>query len=306
MKQASPRLASPPFIPFHNRQWLVDRCIHTEASLASTPWRCCFFENILCAEARLAESCFSVNGSLSARLLGFCQKAVCVFVVLLWIMFDEEKLISLVSNYKSLYDKSDRFYDDNTVRENQWKEIAKEMNEQGNISTEATHDNIVDEHETPNTEISEESTPPLYGDSTCSLTAVFDDGSFSQSSVSGSSIISPVSGRTTGPSKKRQKQDEPTVASVLGKYLLSKKEQPQHPIDKFFLSLTEDVKNLPLHLQLRVKQDVLKVVSQAQLEATYPLGPANHPQCQGTQEDETSTDNNMCSPVLLQSLREHF
>jgi hypothetical protein len=46
-------------------------------------------------------------------------------------MFDEEKLISLVNNYKSLYDKSDRFYDDNTVRENQWKEIAKEMNEQG-------------------------------------------------------------------------------------------------------------------------------------------------------------------------------
>jgi hypothetical protein len=93
----------------------------------------------------------------------------------------------------------------------------------GNISTEATHDNIVDEHGTPNTEISEDSTPPLYGDSTCSLTAVCDDGSFSQSSVSGSSIISPVSGRTTGPSKKRQKQDEPTVASVLGQYLLSKK-----------------------------------------------------------------------------------
>jgi hypothetical protein len=98
----------------------------------------------------------------------------------------------------------------------------------GNISTVATHDNIADEHEIPNTEISEESTPSLYGDSTCSLNAVCDDGSFSQSSVSGSSIISPVSGRTTGPLKKRQKQDEPTVASVLG--------QPQHPIDKFFLS----------------------------------------------------------------------
>jgi hypothetical protein len=131
----------------------------------------------------------------------------------------------------------------------------------------------------PNTEISEGSKPPLYGDSTCSPTAVCDDGSFSQSSVSGSSIISPVSGRSTGPSKKRQKQDEPTVASVLGQYLLSKKEQPQHPIDTFFLSLAEDVKTLPLHLQLRVKLDVLQVVSKAQLEATYSLDPANHPQC---------------------------
>jgi hypothetical protein len=53
-----------------------------------------------------------------------------VFVVLLWITFDEEKLISLVSNYKSLYDKPDKCYD-NTVREYQWKEIVEQMNEQG-------------------------------------------------------------------------------------------------------------------------------------------------------------------------------
>jgi hypothetical protein len=45
LKQASPRQASPPFTPFHNRQWLVDRCIHSEANLALPPWHCCFLEN---------------------------------------------------------------------------------------------------------------------------------------------------------------------------------------------------------------------------------------------------------------------
>jgi hypothetical protein len=45
-------------------------------------------------------------------------------------MFDEGKLISLVSNYRSLCDKTDRFYD-NSVRNNQWKEIAGLMNEPG-------------------------------------------------------------------------------------------------------------------------------------------------------------------------------
>jgi hypothetical protein len=46
-------------------------------------------------------------------------------------MFDEEKLVSLVTNYRSLYDKTDRFYDDSSVRNNQWKEIAGLMNEPG-------------------------------------------------------------------------------------------------------------------------------------------------------------------------------
>jgi hypothetical protein len=46
-------------------------------------------------------------------------------------MSHEEKLISLMSNYRSLYDKTDRFYDCNSVRNNQWKEIAGFMNEPG-------------------------------------------------------------------------------------------------------------------------------------------------------------------------------
>jgi hypothetical protein len=46
-------------------------------------------------------------------------------------MFDEEELISLVSNYRQLYGKTDRFYDDISVRNNQWKDIAGLMNEPG-------------------------------------------------------------------------------------------------------------------------------------------------------------------------------
>jgi hypothetical protein len=45
--------------------------------------------------------------------------------------FDEEKLVSLVFNYRSLCDKTDRFYDDNSVRNNQWKGTAGLMNEPG-------------------------------------------------------------------------------------------------------------------------------------------------------------------------------
>jgi hypothetical protein len=45
-------------------------------------------------------------------------------------MYDKEKLISLVLNYRSLYDKTDSFYD-NSVRNNQWKQTAGLMNEPG-------------------------------------------------------------------------------------------------------------------------------------------------------------------------------
>jgi hypothetical protein len=76
VKQASPRLhgvvafsrilalphLTSVYIPFHNRQWLADCCIHTEASLFSPPWRCCFFQEYL---ARRGETCLSVNGSLN-------------------------------------------------------------------------------------------------------------------------------------------------------------------------------------------------------------------------------------------------
>jgi hypothetical protein len=69
----------------------------------------------------LPECCAPSRGLLPCERVTQCEgcydfvkRAVCVFVVLLWIMFDEDKLIFLVINYKSLYDKSDRFYDDNT------------------------------------------------------------------------------------------------------------------------------------------------------------------------------------------------
>jgi hypothetical protein len=42
-------------------------------------------------------------------------------------MFDEEKLISLVFNYRSLCDRTDSFCD-NSLRNNQWKETAGLMN----------------------------------------------------------------------------------------------------------------------------------------------------------------------------------
>jgi hypothetical protein len=45
--------------------------------------------------------------------------------------FDEEKLISLVFNYRYRYGKTDRFYEDNSVGNNQWKETAGLMSEPG-------------------------------------------------------------------------------------------------------------------------------------------------------------------------------
>jgi hypothetical protein len=48
--------------------------------------------------------------------------------------FDEEKLF-LVFSYRSLSDKTDRFYDENSARNNQWKETAGLMNEPGEQET---------------------------------------------------------------------------------------------------------------------------------------------------------------------------
>jgi hypothetical protein len=61
------------------------------------------------------------------------------------------------------------------------------------------------------------------------------------------------------------KLQEPSVACVLEKFLDTKKSE--HPLDKFFLSLADEAKNVPLQLQLRVKQEVLQAVLKAQLDA---------------------------------------
>jgi hypothetical protein len=57
-------LASPPFIPFRNRQWLVDRSIHTSSDYRL---RGAVASSRIHVLARRAEACFSLNGSLSPR-----------------------------------------------------------------------------------------------------------------------------------------------------------------------------------------------------------------------------------------------
>lgn len=56
-----------------------------------------------------------------------------------------------------------------------------------------------------------------------------------------------------------------TTADILKEYIDSKINEEEHPVDLFFKSMAVTVKTLPLHIQAEVKQNVLRIVNEAEI-----------------------------------------
>lgn len=65
--------------------------------------------------------------------------------------------------------------------------------------------------------------------------------------------------------KSHPQSQRSTTADILKEYIDSKKNEEEHPVDIFFKSMAVTLKTLPLRIQAEVKQNVLRIVNEAEI-----------------------------------------
>ncbi|XP_049819165.1 uncharacterized protein LOC126264622 [Aethina tumida] len=146
-----------------------------------------------------------------------------------------------------IYDMSNRYYSNNEIKENCWKDISEEINltEKSQITSLEESFNQSAEQEI-NIETDDESQSDL---------------SSSPSTPSTSESIN----------SKPRPQTRKSVFDVLQNYLDNKKndreETPKDSLRSFFMSMADATENLPPHLQIEVKSKVFKAVIDAEVAA---------------------------------------